>query len=370
MAAIRHSRMLGRSITIEELSPLYSACQEARDNVGMVEDECETMELQLDQLEFELSRKGKRICEIYEQLDYDVLSEAPESDSESSQVSYETESSVDQSEQDQGHPSSKDIQVVRKTPYQNSNPMQSMHDKTNGFGSRPPIQFLSSRKSGTQSHIRLEDLNPLLDDSAPDLIAQPWASSLGSNLDEEFGAQSKEVQDTLSEGQIESVSKVLLLEGDGESAEILSGYLNHFESKHSRINRWLLHKLRISPAEIIRLHRAITEQSSAIEDWETRSLDAWEDDYPVYFSASPSTRTNSIHSTANAHQPRLIQPLALPPVTLQQEQRGLLQIDNDRRISVTSSAPAAIHENWCESYTGDRTYGCRPDCIPYSSITH
>jgi hypothetical protein len=371
MAAIRTSSISGRSIRFEELLPLYGACQEARDDAGIVEDECEKMELDLDQLEFELSRKGKKISELYIQLDYDVTTEVPESDSGSSHISFETQSSVDQSEQFEDPFTSTETHVAGRVPDPSSSQIKSIqHDKL-GLVAKPPIQFNTPTKRRTQLHEGIEDQSPLLNQRAPDLSKPPlWSLDVASGIDEQPQSDPGEELDGLSGGNIENISGVLLLDGTGESSMILRNYLTEFDNKHSRINFWLLHKLRTSPAEIIRLHKAITEQSSSIEDWETRSLDAWGHDYPTYSSASPTATMDSFNPTENVHQPPVIQPEANPPVSFRQEQRIFAHIIHDRRISVTSSAPAATSEDWWEPYPKHGKHLCDVDDIPYRSVTH
>jgi hypothetical protein len=329
------------------------------------------MELELDQLEFELSRKGKKISELYKQLDYDVTTEASESDIESSQISFETQSSADQSEQNQDLFSSTDIHASNWKSNQELTQKQSVDNVKSDFGARPPIQFLSHYKSVNQSLVGLEDQNPLLKDSAPDLSEQqPWGLALTSKLDEQTCSDPCEGPDALSEGNEEMVSEVLLLDGTGDSSVVLRNYLTQFDSKHSRINSWLLHKLRTSSAEIIRLRKAVTDYTSSIENWEARSLNAWEHDYPTFSPASSSATTDSLDPAGHIHQPQLIEPVALPPTAFRQERRKLTLIGNDRRVSVTSSAPAAINEDGCELYHNHGIYQCEIHDIEHWSINH
>lgn len=79
---------------------------------------------------------------------------------------------------------------------------------------------------------------------------------------------------------LEEGNPLLLLGESNETRSILSDYLVNFESTPDRVNRWILHQLRISPREIYTLHRNIAEHmgkpfheaSSVLKAWPHDSL--------------------------------------------------------------------------------------------------
>jgi hypothetical protein len=77
---------------------------------------------------------------------------------------------------------------------------------------------------------------------------------------------------------LEEGSPLLLLDEKDETCGILSDYLVNFESTPDRVNRWILHQLRISPREIHRLHRSIVEYSGEPFLWASSVLKVWPHD--------------------------------------------------------------------------------------------
>lgn len=71
---------------------------------------------------------------------------------------------------------------------------------------------------------------------------------------------------------------LLLLEEQCDTQSIFSDYLISFESTRDRVNRWLLHQLRISPREIYALRRQILDQTPGFQDWATLALSEWPND--------------------------------------------------------------------------------------------
>ena len=71
---------------------------------------------------------------------------------------------------------------------------------------------------------------------------------------------------------------MLLLGENNETRGILSDYLVNFESTPDRVNRWILHQLRISPREIYNLHRRIAENTGQPFHGASSILKAWPHD--------------------------------------------------------------------------------------------
>ncbi|KAF2681466.1 hypothetical protein K458DRAFT_391852 [Lentithecium fluviatile CBS 122367] len=76
----------------------------------------------------------------------------------------------------------------------------------------------------------------------------------------------------------DDVDSLLLLGTDSDTHSTLSDYLISFESTRNRVNRWLLHKLRVSPLEVFELRRQVLESNHLVPDWANLALDVWETD--------------------------------------------------------------------------------------------
>ncbi|KAF2868127.1 hypothetical protein BDV95DRAFT_158194 [Massariosphaeria phaeospora] len=71
----------------------------------------------------------------------------------------------------------------------------------------------------------------------------------------------------------------LLLRGSDEATQsTLSDYLMNFDSTRDRVNRWLLHKLRVSPWEVFELRRHVAAAPGEVPDWAAKALQCWADD--------------------------------------------------------------------------------------------
>ncbi|KAF2114160.1 hypothetical protein BDV96DRAFT_647638 [Lophiotrema nucula] len=86
---------------------------------------------------------------------------------------------------------------------------------------------------------------------------------------------SKASQQVLDKDEMDTL---LLLGTDHETQWTLSDYLLSFNSRHDRINRWLLHKLRVSPCEFFELERQVRSRNELVADWVKLALDCWDED--------------------------------------------------------------------------------------------
>ncbi|KAF2469453.1 uncharacterized protein BDR25DRAFT_343797 [Lindgomyces ingoldianus] len=68
---------------------------------------------------------------------------------------------------------------------------------------------------------------------------------------------------------------LLLLDTDMRTKSTLSEYLLIFNSTRDRVNKWLLHKLRVSPFEIFELRWQVSSRNAYVPDWECSVLDLW-----------------------------------------------------------------------------------------------
>lgn len=72
---------------------------------------------------------------------------------------------------------------------------------------------------------------------------------------------------------------LLLLENDSDTQSTLSDYLIVFEDVKDRVNRWLLHQLRLSPREVYALKREVTRLSVQHPNWASLALSVWPNDH-------------------------------------------------------------------------------------------
>jgi hypothetical protein len=80
----------------------------------------------------------------------------------------------------------------------------------------------------------------------------------------------------------DEVDSLLLLGTDSDTHSTLSDYLMTFDSTQNRVNRWLLHKLRVSPLEVFDLRRQLLDSEHPTPDWANLALSFWETDTPDY----------------------------------------------------------------------------------------
>jgi len=76
----------------------------------------------------------------------------------------------------------------------------------------------------------------------------------------------------------DEVDSLLLLGTDSDTSSTLSDYLMTFDSTQNRVNRWLLHKLRVSPLEVFDLRRQLLDSEHPTPDWANLALSFWETD--------------------------------------------------------------------------------------------
>jgi hypothetical protein len=71
---------------------------------------------------------------------------------------------------------------------------------------------------------------------------------------------------------------LLLLDNDTDSQSTLSDYLVTFEDVRDRVNRWLLHQLRLSPREVYALRREVIQHLPEDPAWGRLALSQWPND--------------------------------------------------------------------------------------------
>lgn len=64
----------------------------------------------------------------------------------------------------------------------------------------------------------------------------------------------------------------------GIKQAVLKEYLCHFENTRDRVNRWMLHRLRLSKRELFDLQREVTVAAPEVKEWVCMVLDEWSSD--------------------------------------------------------------------------------------------
>jgi hypothetical protein len=137
---------------------------------------------------------------------------------------------------------------------------------------------------------------------------------------------------------------LLLLGTDSDTQSTLSDYLMSFESTKNRVNRWLLHKLRVSPLEVFELRRKVQESPHTVPDWANLALQCWEGD-----SAGDSLRTEispapypSTRDLPKRHRWR--------PRRKDILSKGFASSTNPRQLSLDADGPIMVFDTATEGF--------------------
>lgn len=93
----------------------------------------------------------------------------------------------------------------------------------------------------------------------------------------------------------------------GIRQEVLQEYLSNFENARDRVNRWILHQLRLSRREVFGLQRRITTAAPEMNDWVDMVLDEWSSDTlgqeqsSIYGSTECGSLINAAHHVSSPH---------------------------------------------------------------------
>jgi hypothetical protein len=99
---------------------------------------------------------------------------------------------------------------------------------------------------------------------------------------------------------------LLLLDNDTDSQSTLSDYLITFENVRDRVNRWLLHQLRLSPREVYALRREVIQYLPEDPTWGELALSQWpndsmEEDMLSYTNTAVRDRVEPVHMRRPAY---------------------------------------------------------------------
>ncbi|KAF2179452.1 hypothetical protein K469DRAFT_716439 [Zopfia rhizophila CBS 207.26] len=296
-----------------KLKELFEAAQAARDMAGPMEDDYEILEVRLGAAEFALKEKFSMLETRYINF-FKLHANSYSTGIGPSTISFESssessgESSDDQIPEDysllhgttigdavkigqlplalDGAPPADRVKKSRSTGLQGSLSTHSLSQQrlSAGTGTNPrserthELLGLKSARfdwdpTDKETHERwmTEDLRGICN---PSFISDcPEQNIDGSDTESVFGGG----------------DSLLLLGDDTDTQSTLSDYLLKFDSTRDRVNKWLLHKLRVSPREVFELQRRISQSSQNVPDWAHLALRLWEEDIipaPAYHHGS------------------------------------------------------------------------------------
>ncbi|KAF2732579.1 hypothetical protein EJ04DRAFT_553918 [Polyplosphaeria fusca] len=315
----------GKPANDKKLQELFEAAQEARDLVGPKAAEYEPMEVKLGADEFALKEQYESLENRYDHF-FRLNATSTTHVSVPSRIDFEPESTVsDAGDRELGEDQPRDYSLfqgryigekvkVGQMPLPEGEPLppEQAHPPASNTHYTPVSEVKNSsdhreaakKLSGGDGDDRLEDLPGGAPDPASDIqepndlyleVDDPFRSigEIFSAPDEFEGfPEEMEMDQSLSDGD-----SLIVRSTDDETLSTLSEYLLSFDSTRDRVNRWLLHKLRVSPLEVYELRRAVLHKSPNVPDWANHVLDLWPKDSlglgPRYHQGSIEGLTNT-----------------------------------------------------------------------------
>lgn len=318
-----------------KLIQLFESSREARDAVGPAEDDYEKMEVRLGAQEYSLSGKFGDLNRSYQhffKLQIGSTTQAP-----ASEISYVN--SMGGEEEREPRNASKlygtnlgDGVKVGDLPTRGVIPLDSVQQGD----SAPNPSPLSASKSPVWDRrdttiITAEDAKMFADDDnflltvgeekSPNIWAEPQTIMHNVKGMRELEPIPEEMEDNGTfENLFEDAGELLLLGDDSETRSTLSDYLMEFDSTPARINRWLLHKLRVSPWEVFELRREVAACWGAVPSWAQLALKLWEQDLGGFDFRETSSEEDSL----DQQMPSATSPYPRPGVSRKRRKRNSL----------------------------------------------
>jgi len=378
---LRKSWAEGLAFDDPKLVELYESSQAARDKVGPAEDDYEKMELKLGSEEYSLKRKFEDLQQSYEHYfkpQIGSTTHAPESE-----ISYINSVGADEERESRnisrlhganlgdgvkvgGLPTRGVISPVPAQQEDNAPIDSSLSASKSPVLDRHNSTIITAED---RAKMHAEDDHFLLEFSAgesrsPKIWAEPQV--IVDNL-RGIGElppilEGREVDDSPT-SVFEDGKGLLLLGDDIDTRSTLSDYLMEFDSTTTRVNRWLLHKLRISPWEVFELQREVTASSGIVPSWAQLALQLWEQDldeigFDYRETSSEEGSLDQLISSATPPCPRpgdsrkrrkrdsrSLRSIPIRSLTNHDLDDTVMKF-RDRDVSVTNSAPPESLENF------------------------
>lgn len=381
---LRKSWAEGLASDDPKLVELYESSQAARDKVGPAEDDYEKMELKLGGVEYSLKRKFEDLQQSYKryfqllELQIGSTTHAPKSE-----ISYINSVGADEEREPRnisklhganfgdgvkvgGLPAR---EVISPVPAQ-----QKDNAPIDSSLSASPSPVLDRRNSTIitaedRAKMRAEDDHFFLEFSAGESRSPKFWAEPQVIVDNLRGIgelppilEGREVDDSPT-NVFEDGKGLLLLGHDIDTRSTLSDYLMEFDSTTTRVNRWLLHKLRISPWEVFELQREVAASSGIVPSWAQLALKLWEQDldeigFDYRETSSEEGSLDQLISSATPPCPRpgdsrkrrkrdshSLRSVPIRSLTNHDLDDTVMKF-RDRDVSVTNSAPPESLENF------------------------
>ena len=376
----RKSWVEGPAFDDPKLVKLYESCQAARDKVGPAEDDYEKMELKLGSEEYSLTGKFEDLKRSYQhffKLQIGSTTRAAESE-----ISYINSVGADEEREPRnisklyganlgdgvkvgGLPTRGVISLVPAQQEDNAPINSSLSASKSPVLDRRNSTIITAED---RVKMRAEDDNLLLEftfgeSRSPKVWAEPQVIAdnlrgIGELPPIPEGGEA----DDFPKNVFEDGKSLLLLGDDIDARSTLSDYLMEFDSTATRINRWLLHKLRVSPWEVFELRREVTASSGIVPSWAKLALQLWEQDLDEigfdYMETSSEGSLGQLIPSATPPFPRpgdshkrrkrdsrSLHSIPTRPLT-KHDLDDMVMKSRDRDVSVTNSAPPESLENF------------------------
>ncbi|KAH8727751.1 hypothetical protein GQ44DRAFT_69824 [Phaeosphaeriaceae sp. PMI808] len=295
-----------------KLLALFNAAQAARDLFGPLEAEYEPLEVNLGAEESKLKNQYAQIESRFEQF-FRLNANPSSHQSISSKIQYEDslEPSVSGEKEHapeifqdlglfQGAIIGAEVSVGQVPIAANAGKLKAIPE-TNSM-ERPHLAYCPD----TQDPIKRNRSNETMEEKTNDELPEELLGVAGTEDTEMIHSHDIESRDRMISRTLEGVSthslfdsftdlgplpdefsqeidllggnSLLLLDESSDTQSILSDYLITFESTRDRVNRWMLHHLRLSPREVHALRRRVSDCSPGVPDWAVLALSEWPHD--------------------------------------------------------------------------------------------
>jgi hypothetical protein len=325
-----------KSPNLGEVSSLFEASRKARDDAVPLDEHYEALELELGAAEYALAERFGALERRYENF-FRLHGASISTSLAKSSVSYEsTDPDSEKAHSNQDHDTEPQYLMhgavvgaavkVGQTPIQLSHAPQISTVPVRSHtpaprlkrsdGSSEPLAFSRRQVLSIESIANFNE-SELTQESHQQVISESIRGigyvSAGDYFD--IGRESSNIladeasvpQAPLDVHPAESYGdhdSLLLLGSDCETRSTLSDYLMTFDSTRDRINRWMLHKLRVSPREVFELRREVELAHPDVPDWANRALDMWSNDEIGYGAKYTPGSEESDETSARPSVPR------------------------------------------------------------------
>ena len=381
---LRKSWAEGLDFDDPKLVELYESSQAARDKVGPAEDDYERMELKLGSEEYSLTKKFEDLQQSYQhffKLQIGSTTKAPESE-----ISYIYSVGADEEREPRnisklhGANLGDGVKVGGLPTRGVSSPVPAQQednapiDSSLSASKSPVLDRRNSTIITAEDRAKMyaEDDNFLLEfTSGESRLPKTWAEPqvMDDNLRGIRGIgellpipEGRKADDSPT-NVFEDGKGLLLLEDDIDTRSILSGYLMEFDSTATRVNRWLLHKLRVSPWEVFELRGRVKASSGIVPSWAQLALRLWEQDLgeigfdytetsseegsldQLILSATPPCPRPGDSRKRRKRDSRSLHSMPIRSLTKHDLDDTVMKF-RDRDVSVTNSAPPESLDNF------------------------